>query len=217
MSAFTGLALFVVAFVGTHLLMSHPLRAQLVARMGTMRFRGLYTLVSFATFLPMLWFYRQVGDQPALWIVGDWAWTAAAIVMWCASVLLAGSVVGNPALPGARRADRPRGVLAITRHPMMWSFALWAIVHAVLLATPKALLLDGAMLILALGGAVGQDIKKRRLMGDQWHQWIAQTAFWPFARGLASPGMFALLAGTILFLLATWLHPMPVGVWRWFG
>ena len=35
---------------------------------------------------------------------------------------------------------------------MMWSFALWAIVHLIVVATPKAVVLDGAILLLALGG-----------------------------------------------------------------
>ena len=128
-----------------------------------------------------------------------------------------GSFVGNPALPGARRVSAPRGVLAITRHPMMWSFAIWAVVHLALVATLKAFLLDGAILLLALGGAIGQDAKKSKLMGARWHEWAAQTSFMPFARGLKSPGAFALVGGTALFLAATWLHPIPVGIWRWIG
>lgn len=217
MSQLCCFAIFAAAFVGTHFLMSHPLRAPLVARMRTKGFRLLYTGVSFATFLPMLWFYRQVGDQPPLWAVGKAGWVAGAIVMWLASILLIGSFVGNPALPGAARVDRPSGVLAITRHPMMWSFALWAVVHAVLIATPKALLLDGAIVLLALGGAWGQDRKKQSLKGATWHEWSAQTAFWPFARGLAWPGLFAFLGGTILFVVAAWLHPIAVGPAQWFG
>jgi hypothetical protein len=26
-----------------------------------------------------------------------------------------------------------------------------------------------------------------------------------------------LIGGTVLFLLATWLHPFPAGIWRWVG
>ncbi len=43
------LALATFAFVGTHLLMSHPLRAGLVARLGERGFAGVYSLVAFAT------------------------------------------------------------------------------------------------------------------------------------------------------------------------
>ena len=211
------LALACVAFVGTHFLLSHPLRTGLVARLGERRFQGLYSLVALVTFGVMIWAYGKMGRQPPLWTLGEAGWIAAAILMWLASILLVGSFVGNPALPGARRVSAPAGVLAITRHPMMWSFAIWAVVHLALVATPKAFLLDGAILLLALGGAIGQDAKKSKLMGARWHEWAAQTSFMPFARGLKSPGAFALVGGTALFLAATWLHPIPVGIWRWIG
>jgi uncharacterized membrane protein len=139
--------------------------------------------------------------------------------MWFGSILFVGSFAGNPALPGARleRGRVPGGVFAITRHPMMWGFAAWAIVHLIVVATPKALVLDGAILALAIGGSVGQDAKKRKLMGERFHEWTAQTAFVPFSRGVANPGIVALVGGTLLFLLATWAHPMPVGFWRLIG
>ena len=76
---------------------------------------------------------------------------------------------------------------------------------------------DGAILFLAIVGAVGQDAKKANLMGERWHEWTAQTAFVPFTRGVANPGLVALIGGTLLFLLATWLHPIPAGIWRWIG
>ncbi len=89
--------------------------------------------------------------------------------------------------------------------------------HLIIVATPKAMLFDGAILLLALGGSVGQDRKKAARYGEKWHEWSAQTAFFPFASGLKAPGTFAFMGGTALFLVATWAHPMPVGVWRWIG
>ena len=76
---------------------------------------------------------------------------------------------------------------------------------------------DGAILFLAIAGSVGQDCKKAKLMGERFHEWAAQTAFVPFSRGFAWPGTIAVVGGTLLFLVATWLHPMPVGIWRWIG
>lgn len=213
-----GLFFSAIAFVGTHFLLSHPLRRPLVERVGEKAFRGIYSLVAIATFGSMIWFYRVIGREPQLWSPGEAAWIAGEVLMWLGSILFVGSFVGNPALPGAPGPKGgPKGVLAITRHPMMWGFALWAIVHLMLVAIPKALVLDGAILILAGVGAALQDRKKAGLMGDAWHEWTAQTAFWPFARGLANPGTLALVGGTLLFLAATWLHPMPVGLWRWIG
>lgn len=213
-----GLTLFAVLFVGTHFLLSHPLRAPLVRALGEGAFRGLYSLVALVTFGGMIWFYRAIGREPQIWPVNDVYWIIATLLMWLGSILFVGSFVGNPALPGARRpAGGPSGVLAITRHPMMWSFALWAVTHLLVVATAKALVLDSAILLLALVGSAMQDKKKKALMGETWHEWSAQTAFVPFTRGFANPGMFALIGGTVLWLAATWLHPMPVGPWRWIG
>jgi uncharacterized membrane protein len=100
---------------------------------------------------------------------------------------------------------------------MMWGFASWAIVHLIVVGMPKTLVFDGAILLLALGGAAGQDAKKRQWMGEDWHDWTAETGFIPFTRGPANPGMLALIGGTILFFLATWAHPIPAGFWRWIG
>jgi uncharacterized membrane protein len=213
----TLLTLLLVAFVGTHFLMSHPLRAGMIGRFGENGFRGVYSLVSLITFAGAIWAYRSLGDQAPLWTAADPLWLGAALRMWFASILFVGSFAGNPALPGAPRAQRPNGVLKLTRHPMMWSFAIWALVHAIVIASPKALLLDAAIFILAVGGSVGQDVKKRKLTGEQWHEWTAQTAFVPFGRGIAFPGMVAVVGGTLFFLAATWLHPMPVGIWRSLG
>ncbi len=213
-----GLFFSAIAFVGTHFLLSHPLRAPLLQAVGERAFRGIYSLIAIVLFGSMIWFYGVIGDEPPLWEPGEAAWIAGAVLMWLGSILFVGSFVGNPALPGAPGPrGGPRGVFAITRHAMMWGFALWAIVHLMLVATPKALVFDGAILLLAGVGSALQDRKKAGLMGEAWHEWTAQTAFWPFARGLANPGAFALVGGTLLFLLATWLHPMPVGIWRWIG
>ncbi len=214
-----GLFFSAIAFVGLHFLLSHPLRAPLVRAVGEGPFRGIYSLVALLTFGSMIYFYRAIGREPSLWNAGEAGWIAATILMWLGSILFVGSFVGNPALPGAHlaRGRVPSGVFAITRHPMMWGFAAWAIVHLTVIATAKALVFDGAILLLALGGSVGQDAKKRKLMGERFHEWSAQTAFIPFGRGVANPGMVALTGGTILFFLATWVHPIPAGFWRWIG
>ena len=51
--------------------------------------------------------------------------------MWLGSILFVGSFVGNPALPTRARAAATSASRAacsrITRHPMMWGFALWAV------------------------------------------------------------------------------------------
>jgi uncharacterized membrane protein len=212
-------ALFAALFVGTHLLLSHPLREPLARRLGPRGFQAAYSAVSFATFIPMVLARRNTGAEPWLWQPGEILWWLAALLMLLASVLLVGSFVRNPAMVTLQSHDavigEPTGVFRTTRHPMMWSFALWAIAHLAVQPEPSAMVIAVAVLVLALVGSAGQDAKKRRQLGERWDQWVARTSFVPFARGLAFPGWFALIGGVVLFVVATWLHPIPVGVWRW--
>jgi uncharacterized membrane protein len=215
------LGLFVssIAFVGTHFLLSHPLRRPLVRAVGERPFQGIYSIVSLIAFGLMIYFYHVIGREPErLWDAGEPGWIAGTLLMWFASILFVGSLMRNPAFPGVSGpVGGPTGVFRITRHPMMWSFATWAAVHLMILAQPKSLVFDGAIIFLALAGAAGQDAKKGKAMGDAWHEWTAQTAFVPFTRGLAYPGTVAFVGGTLFFLLVTWAHPVPAGIWRWIG
>jgi uncharacterized membrane protein len=217
------LALALTAFVGTHFLMSHPLRDPMVAALGTAKFQLVYTLVSFLTLGWVAYAFREAPLGAFFWSPGEGLYALSTATMFVASVLLAGSFVGNPALPQPNAktlAAKPaRGVFAITRHPMMWSFALWSLAHALVSPRPAVLLLSGFIALLALGGAAGQDHKKLKLMGDSWRDWMARTSFVPVPR--AWPGAIALVGGTLIWLAATWAHPMlgaPVaGIWYWIG
>ncbi len=232
MSEIARLAVACAAFVGTHFLLSHPMRAPLVRLVGEGGFRGLYSIVALATFAGILLAWHDVPASSPAYLIGDWAWIVATILMWFASVLLAGSFFSNPALPvaSARQAAlrNPVGVFAITRHPMMWSFAIWALVHLAIWPTPENHILTSAILILALGGALAQDAKKAQLIGNAWRGWARRTAFVPFAGqlggriawGAAMPGAVALGLGTLLWLLLTWAHTplggrVAAGIWRW--
>jgi uncharacterized membrane protein len=216
LTAQMGLFFGAIAFLATHFLMSHPLRAPLVRTLGAKGFQGVYSLVAIILFGAMIWSYDAIGREPQAWQPTDWAWGIGALLMWLGSILFVGSFFGNPALPGARGPrGGPKGVFGITRHPMMWGFAFWAISHILVIAQPKSVVFYSAILILALVGSAMQDRKKAGLMGDSWHEWTAQTAFFPFTRGLGNPGAVALVGGTLLYLVATWLHPVPVGVWRY--
>jgi len=218
-----------VAFVGTHFLLSHPLRAPLVARLGERGFAGIYSLVAVGTLWWLSVAYRAAPAATPLWPVGDGLWAIATIVMLVASVLFTGSLVRNPALPDPGGAPKPvpeaRGVYAITRHPMMWAFALWGGVHILVYPDPSNVILAGAIIVLALVGAHMQDRKKAQLQPDFWPEWGRRTSYLPFvavARGRARIGKLgghAIGGGVVLWLAATWAHiPLAgwaAGVWRW--
>ena len=216
------------AFVGTHLLLSHALRRPLVRRIGERAFLALYSLIALATLTATIRAYRAAATGAPLWPVGDGLWAVATVVMLIASILLIGSLVGNPALAGTpvdAAAAQARGVYAVTRHPMLWSFALWSATHMLIDPVTKTIILAGAILVLALVGAVLQDRKKAMLDPGGWPLWQARTSLLPFAAILAGRARFggfgrhAVGGGLVMWLGATWAHiPIvgwPAGIWRW--
>ncbi len=217
----TELIVACVAFVGSHFLLSHPLRSPVVSRLGERGFLGAYSLVAFATLGWMVSAYLRLPEQAPLWPVGDALWAVGTAIMWLGSVLFVGSLFGNPAMPEAKTTavPTPRGVFAITRHPMMWGFALWALTHILVYPEPAQIVLAAAITFLALVGAHMQDRKKAALQPDFWPEWERRTSYIPFARGLANPGAVALVGGTALWLVASWAHlsiaGWDAGVWRW--
>ena len=216
-----------VAFVGSHFALSHPLRAPLVGALGENGFRILYSLVALATFIWAATAFRSVGaGGTPLWDgMSDAIWIVVTIIMLVASVLLAGSFVRNPALPDARASRNAalpvHGVFHVTRHPMMWSFALWAAAHVLVSPTPRQWIMAGAIGFLALAGAHMQDRKKRALMGDAWDDWQSRTSYWPRFGKLVQAGAVAWIGDLLIWLGATYGHihanGMPAGIWRWVG
>lgn len=226
MTGLGGLVIASAGFVGTHFAMSHPLRGGLVRMLGERGFALVYSAVSIVLLWAMTRFYgpARVEAPQAYWDAGQAGWIVATILMLIGSILFVGSLRRNPAFPNPGKPvtniGAARGVFAITRHPMMWGFAIWALVHAIVLPTAASLVISAAIAILALGGAYGQDHKKEKLVGDPWRDWMRRTAFVPFGRGFASPGGFALIGGTLLWLAATWAHGAlgyrPAGIWVFF-
>lgn len=216
------------AFVGTHFLLSHPLRNPLVKAVGANGFIGIYALVAFATLGWLAHAYRAAPATAPLWAVGEGIWGPVTLVMLLASVLLMGSLLGNPALPGPPTATAPaaaRGVFSITRHPMMWAFALWGLCHIAVYPIAANIIVAVAIIVLSLVGAALQDRKKEALQPELWRDWERKTSYWPFlaiAQRRARFGGFRphdLAGGVVIWLAATWAH-IPIagvaaGLWRW--
>lgn len=230
-AAYTNVTAAAVAFVGSHFLLSHPLRAPLVRALGEKGFLGLYSLIAFAILGWIIWAYRATPAAPLWWEPTDAIWAVGSAIMLVASILLMGSLVRNPAMPDPTGATKPvpvaTGVFAVTRHPMMWAFALWGVAHILVFPDPANVIVAAAMTVLALVGAHLQDVKKAQLQPGFWPQWQARTSYWPFAaiaRGDArfgGFGMHALAGGLVVWLVASWAHiPLAgwdAGVWRWIG
>ncbi len=220
-----GLIAAALAFVGSHFALSHPLRLPLVRGLGAGGFQILYSLVALATFVWMVLAFRAVPvSSYGLWNgQGNLVWAVSSLLTLIATVLLTGSFVGNPALPVPNAKElaknRPRGVFRVTRHPMMWSFALWSFAHLLVSPAPRVIVLTGAIGLLALVGALMQDRKKEVLMGREWQLWERNTSYWPRLDRLPSAGLVPWVSGLVLWLGATWAHSgligMSAGIWRW--
>jgi uncharacterized membrane protein len=213
------LIIAISAFVAGHELLSHPFRAPLVAKLGQGGFALLYSVVAFGTLGWAVTLWRGI-EKNRLWEVSPAVHGICAAAMLFAAILFVGSVTApNPALMGMSAGGSPRGVQRITRHPMMWSFAIWAVVHIIVSADSRTIVLAGGILTLALFGAHMQD-KKKRAGSAAYGDHVNATGFVPFGaqfRGRASwssasPGLVAALGGALLWAVLLWAHPLVIGV-----
>ncbi|OYW83913.1 MAG: hypothetical protein B7Z20_11840 [Sphingobium sp. 32-64-5] len=95
MDGTTMVAVAAASFVGSHFLLSHPLRAPLVKALGNGGFTILYALVAFATLGWTANAYKAAPITPMLWDVGDGLWAVGTAIMLVASILLVGSLIGS--------------------------------------------------------------------------------------------------------------------------
>ena len=167
-----------VAFLATHFVTSTPLRPALVSAMGEWPYRGVYSLVAFITLGWMIWAY--VGAPREFLWRGFRELSYA--VMPLAFVLIACGYWRNPTMVGADKLlksdDPARGVIRITRHPIMWGIMLWAAAHIVARGDLKSLVFFGSFLVLAALGTLAMDARKKS--NPDWPRFAAVTSHVPF-------------------------------------
>lgn len=222
-----GLALAAAFLLGTHFgISSSRLRPALVDRIGEGAYLGLYSLVSLVAFGWFVAAYAAVPFVP-LW---DWAPSAS-------RRRTAGRAAARPGAPTPARAPNPtlvgmdkaltaaepaRGLLRITRHPLMWGVGLWGLAHMVPNGDLGSLLFFGTLAALSLVGAVLIDAKKRAARGLDWERFEEATSLVPFAavldgrqslaRAAAEFGTWRLLLTVVLYGALLHLHPWLFGV-----
>ena len=214
------LVLATAAFLGTHFVPSTPLRAGLIARLGQRAYLALYSVVALITLGWMVWAYRQVPVLP-LW--EGWRYAPLLLMPFSMILLAAGYLSRNPTMVmqerGLRSTEPARGIVRITRHPLMWAIALWAVAHALARGDVKSLIFFGGLLALALLGTVLIDRRKAAL-GEDWRRFAAVTSNVPFlaiaqGRNRFAPGEVGyrnLSIGLVLFVAIFILHPYIFGV-----
>lgn len=217
------LAVGMSAFVGTHLLMSHPLRASLVRLFGQAGFLGFYSIISLVMFSGAVIAFGKAPASPQLWDGQALVpWVLASLLTLVASALFLASLAGNPALAGTDIAGLstrlPNGVFKVTRHPMMSAFTLWGAAHIIVAPSARTMILAGGVIALAVIGSIGQDAKKAALHGADWKVWMRRTSFLPNPAAFGELKLYW-IAAIPVWMLLSWLHLkialIPAGLWIW--
>ena len=197
-SSFVSLVIVAAIWVFVHLGVSGTsLRARIVRAIGERAFRALFSLASFALIFWLVDSYGRAGAVEVLWVTPHWLIVASMLLMLPALLLFIGSVsVANPTMVEGGRAlarENPaRGILRVTRHPMLWSFAIWAAVHLIVLGTLGALVFFGAFLVVALAGMPSLDTKIAKRDPQHWPAFAGVTSIVPFVAIAQGRNRFAL-------------------------
>ena len=215
----TALAIATAAFLLTHLVSGTPVRGRLIAAIGEWPYRGVYSTVAFVTLAAMIWAFRKAPSE-ALW---TGLRLVPLIVMPLAFILIACGYYRNPTAVGAERllkSDEPaRGLIRITRHPIMYAIMLWAAAHLLARGDLASLVFFGGFFLVALLGTLSMDRRNARDLGSDWQRFAAVTSHIPFAAvaqgrnrivwreiGWARPAI-----GLVLFAAFLAIHPWLFG------
>jgi len=172
------LALASAAFLATHFVSATPLRPTLVARIGEQPYQGLYSLAAFATIVWMSWAFAQAPRESLFSGFREIPFA----LMPIAFVLLVCGFGRNPTIVGAEKLlksdDPARGMIRVTRHPIMWSFMLWAAAHILARGDVKSLIFFGTFILVAGVGTLAMDARKSA--NPDWPRFTAVTSHIPF-------------------------------------
>lgn len=227
----TSLAFLGLLFLAIHAIPATSLRARAISTMGQGAYMGLFSALSLVIFIVWTYAFGNAAHDTPLWIAPAWWLWLKALLMLFAFLLLAGSVTApNPTAPNAGNLlDRPdiaTGIMAITRHPMMWAFAIWGLTHLISQPNLRGLFFFGIFAATAISGAILQEKRKAATYGERWQHFVAKTSFVPFMAILQGRahltiselgwwwiGLAILLWAAILHL-HSWLFnaiPLPIG------
>jgi uncharacterized membrane protein len=220
------LTLAALAFVAAHFLISSTeLRPRLVARLGERAYAGLFSAQAFALIIWMVMAFRNAPRDRLLWDFPGSPHLALTLMPFVLVLAIGGFTASNPsavmmAAPGT--AWQPKGILTVTRHPVMWAFSLWALLHVLANGDLAGLIFFGAFAVLALLGTSAIDAKKRRLWTpESWRAFSATTSNLPFLaiaqgrtrfdwRGIGWKTIA--IAAALYLAIVFWFHPQVLGV-----
>lgn len=208
------------------------LRERCVQVLGERGFRGAFSLVSVANIVWLGLAWGAAGPVRVLWQAPGWLVVLCIVLLIPATVLLVSALtVPNPtSVAGARAlmSETPAiGILRVTRYPMLWSFALWAAAHLIVIGTLGGAIFTGAFLAVAVAGMFSLDAKYARRAPGPWAAFARVTSILPFAAirqgrnhfAFAEIGLWRIAVGVLLWFMLIALHrPVyDVNPLRYFG
>ncbi len=203
-----------IGFAASHLaLSSQRLRPQLVARIGAEPFLGVYSLVAFAFFVPLVWIYIENIH------FGPWLWSLprSTALTWVVNVgvgaafvsIVSALITPSPAAVAPGQAT-VRGMFRITRHPLVMGLGVFALLHLLPNSSTADVAFFGGFAGFALVGTWHQDQRKLASI-PVYRPFYEATPFLPFTRAGALQGLrelspIALVAGIAVATLVRWAH-----------
>lgn len=211
-----------LVFLASHSVISRTkLRPLLIRRLGEKNYFRFYSLLSMVL---LGWVFAAALAAPRIPL---WPWVHAYywvpnITMPLACIFfMSGFLRPNPLsiMAGSGRFNpaRPPFMIAVTRHPVLWGFFLWAASHILPNGEFPLAFLFTVFALFALAGTWLVDRKRRRQLGaEQWAQLAANTANIPLTgkglwRGrftLNSHDLATMGAGLGLYIVLYMLHPL---------
>jgi uncharacterized membrane protein len=220
-----GLVASAVFFAVLHLGVSGTrLRDGLVSKLGEGPYMGLFSLASAGGLAALAWTYSQA-PRTTWWVApGPMLHLTPALMAVSVWFVVLGLTTPSPTLTLMdgllEREDAARGILRITRHPMLAGFALWSIWHLVINGDGASVVLFSSLAVVSVAGPPSIDRKRRRKHGPRWDVFAARTSIVPFAAiatgrnrlvGSEIPAwQWLVAAGTYVALVAA--HPVLFGV-----
>jgi uncharacterized membrane protein len=210
-------------WIGCHIgIAGTRLRGVIVRRIGGGGFQAAFSVLSVVTITLLVMAYRGA-PYDGLWIApAGLRWLLVAVMLLAFLLFSAAILARNPTAVGGDAALRqePRGIVRVTRHPMLWSFSIWACVHVLGNGDAASLLFFGAFLVTSLAGMPSIDAKVAARDPDGWRRFSAVTSIIPFGAIAAGRnrfrageiGMVPLALGAGLWAVLLWAHPHLFGV-----
>lgn len=205
-----------VGFAVTHIVPTSPqLRPRLVGALGDRGYNGVYSLVSLALFVPLVWVYianRHAGPQ--LWDVeiGIVLGAVLNLLLIITFVLLvAGVRQPSPASLASSGDAQVRGAHRLTRHPVFMALGLFGLLHLFARGNATSVVFFAGFPVFSIIGSLHQDRRKLETEGEAFKAWHAQTPFLPFTgpetiEGLRELGWVTPTIGIVIAAVLRALH-----------